>query len=118
MKNDLDKKNEEIQKGLRDVMKERKEKVNNDTEAKQAKLDLTEQNSRYKNLESQLKRKDEEVDNKRQALQNLQNEYQTVIGKNWDLKQGYTEKDTKIKELENEVNRMKKCTQTPDKKKY
>jgi len=55
-------------------MKESKEKVDNDNEAKQAKLDLAEKTSDYNKLEVQLKKKDEEVDNKRRALQNLQKE--------------------------------------------
>ena len=51
------KKNEDVQRTLKDVMKERKEKVDNDNEAKQAKLDLAEKTSDYNKLEIQLKRK-------------------------------------------------------------
>ena len=52
--------------------------MDNDNEAKQAKLNLAEKTSDYNKLEIQLKKKDEEVDNKRKALQDLQKEYQTM----------------------------------------
>ena len=98
LKKELDKKGEEVQKILKDVMREKKAKGDFNNEAKQAKLDLAEKISECNKTELQLKKKDEEVDIKRKALQDLQNEYQGMMSRNLDMNQSCKNKDIKIKE--------------------
>ena len=76
---------------------------------------MKEQNTRYKELENTLK-KDTEIDNKRKALQELQVHYQTQLDNDFKHKQECANKDTRIRELEGELNRLKNYSQTPEKR--
>ena len=62
-------------------MREKKAKGDFSNEAKQAKLDLAEKISECNKLELKLKKKDEEVDLKRRALQDLQTECQGMMNR-------------------------------------
>ena len=97
-------------------MYEKKAKGDFSNEAKQAKLDLAEKISECNKLELKLKKKDEEVDLKRRALQDLQTEYQGMMNKNLDINQTCKNQDIRIKELEKEINKLNNCTQIPEKR--
>ena len=107
LKAEIDIKQAVNQKALKDIMKERKDKVNNEMEAKKAQLELKEQNTRNIELEDLPKNKDTELDNKRKALQDLQSHYQTQLDNDLRQKQECAEKEAKMNEFEGEINRLK-----------